>query len=169
MSDEQITVTVPGAEWWHFAGFITWGLTQRTTPWTSTPAPGKAGGVYLDVRTPDGELIGRVTVTSKGDRTTICVDNPHPRAITEWKHLLDTVKSIAGNARDARHLSLGRTYDEAIENFYRAKARGTKITLKQVAVATGLHYGYLREKKAEYDQRGGYGSKKHSDKPTDNQ
>lgn len=56
------------------------------------------------------------------------------------------------------------TYDDAIERYYRARAAGAKITLKQIAEMYQFSPSYLRKRKMEYDARGGWGSRKK--KPT---
>lgn len=48
----------------------------------------------------------------------------------------------------------------AIEHYYRSKAAGGKITLRQVAAQTGYSYGYLRQCKMAYDAAGKWGCKK---------
>ncbi len=54
--------------------------------------------------------------------------------------------------------------EKAIEFYYRARAAQgkrplRKITLRQIAEKMGLNYGYLRQRKMEYDATGGWGSK----------
>jgi hypothetical protein len=50
--------------------------------------------------------------------------------------------------------------DKALEHYYRARARGSKVTLRQVATDFDLNESYLRAAKVEYDRAGKWGSKK---------
>jgi hypothetical protein len=50
--------------------------------------------------------------------------------------------------------------EAVIEHYYRARARGSKITLKDAAEITGFSHSYLREVKSRYDRAGKWGSKK---------
>lgn len=52
------------------------------------------------------------------------------------------------------------TADEAIEHYYRSRARGSDTTLKAVALKTGHSYSYLRKAKVTYDKAGKWGSTK---------
>lgn len=151
MSDPSrpLHITVYG-EWWYYAGVVRWSLDQRKISIIDSGT--QPDGYFLTTRA------GRITFSSEHEHTTIRVDQISQDWAPDWAALLNTIKLIADEAREARHISIGRTYDEAIQAFYRAKARGTKITMRQIADATGLNYGTLRKMKMAYDARGGWGS-----------
>jgi hypothetical protein len=50
--------------------------------------------------------------------------------------------------------------EKVIESYYRRRAAGSKVTLKQMAEAYGYHRTYLSQVKKEYDLAGKWGSKK---------
>lgn len=144
-------------EWHYYAGFVEWSLKQKKIGYRAGP---EAHSYTITT------LIGRIRFTFERDKTIIQIDNIDPSAAQQWANLLNNMKQLAEHTREARHMAFGRTYEEAVEGFYRSKARGTKISLRQVATATGLNYGYLREKKAEYDRLGGWGAKPPTNEPT---
>lgn len=41
---------------------------------------------------------------------------------------------------------------EAIITYYRRRARGSRVTLKEICEQVGVHYGYTRQIKVVYDQ-----------------
>jgi hypothetical protein len=54
------------------------------------------------------------------------------------------------------------TAEYLIERYYRIKAQGGKVTLKQLAEKYGFNHSYLRTVKTEYDKAGGWGAKRNT-------
>lgn len=50
--------------------------------------------------------------------------------------------------------------DYVIGLYYRRKARGVKVTLRQIAEEHGYNYSYLSQVKVAYDKAGKWGSKR---------
>lgn len=49
--------------------------------------------------------------------------------------------------------------EKVIEHYYRARAAGHKVTLRQLAQQSGFNADYLSQVKAAYDRAGKWGSK----------
>lgn len=76
-------------------------------------------------------------------------------------HLLPEDEKTSDRAEADKMLAIvaHSPYDSAIEHYYRSRAAGARITLKQAAEQAGLSYTALRQHKVQYDAAGKWGSK----------
>jgi hypothetical protein len=76
-----------------------------------------------------------------------------------WRPIFEEeVNPLELRAHDIRRTA-EPSAEEVIERYYRSRAQGSRITLRQLAEETGFSYSYLRTVKAAYDAAGGWGSK----------
>jgi hypothetical protein len=108
------------------------------------------------------EPIGvRLAVRGRGEMTLIGDDERCEVAYSgDWQDLHQRLDRIVRSAEVYRRQMWKLNVDDAIERWYRSRARGSKLTLKDVAEMTGFSYSYVTKAKMEYDRRGGWGSKR---------
>lgn len=166
MSEDLNTVEadVPG-DWLMLAGALG-GLLDHDPllSWNGGPdtawkgAPG-ADGFKMTVF--DATRVAHVVadVWLSGDPTVLYIRAKDYRGAVEyWKNMIKLLGSIALETQSIRRMVEPHA-DEVIERFYRTRAAGKRITLKQLAEQTGYSYSWLRQAKVVYDRRGGFGSK----------
>lgn len=159
---ELVHITLRGEWWWLSAALAAiYDLAEPRPP----RAPGGFAGLlrmteiaYTVTHTGTGEVLGSATFSRSGATTTLRIQGP-PQFAAYWadlEHRLETMTTIAWQHRTAMFPSA----EEAIEHYYRSRARGSKMTLKELAEISGYGYGYLRDVKARYDRDPGkWGSK----------
>jgi hypothetical protein len=107
----------------------------------------------------EGDIVrGRISLSGDENKSALTIDHM-PGSDAFWNILLDLLKSAANYAAIHRRRSWATTAESAIEHYYRAKARNSRITLKEIAELTGFNYTYLSQVKSAYDKAGKYGAK----------
>lgn len=156
--DIPIEDTIPEA-WWIVAGAIdgAWKLLAPETDRLKPIAQAPNGITWAIVRGDEGE-IGTVTLSGDEQRTTFTVEMPGAWQ-SYWAEVLGLLTRMTTASAIYRRQTWGASAEGAIEHYYRARARGSKITLKDVAEMTGFSHNYLREVKSRYDRAGKWGSK----------
>jgi hypothetical protein len=150
-------------DWWWIAAHITVLLntTQRAREeqnlarlrWEQDTQPGQ---MTFKGSTDQGEQVLSLAVSGSEGKTTIQFSDAEP-VIGFWQPIIIQVRTVAEQAHKVRRL-VAPTTDEVIERYYRARAAGGKVTLKQLAQQYGFNYSYLRAVKSEYDKAGKWGS-----------
>lgn len=170
MSDKELTIEIrrhlPG-EWWYFAGQLRAALNRkRGDPdweWYNQPTSPTGCIIHIGPRLAR-RRIASVIFVGKGESTTLVV-HTIPSNLPHVQPLIDDLEATAREAREARRDSIGETPDELIEEYYRRRAAGSKVTLKQLAEQAGMSYSWLRQRKMEYDRAGKWGSKQPNKTP----
>ena len=144
------------------------GLVSEITPgaqnlhielWEFSGSADLGGGVILT-----GHGVGRykaadITITGQDTTTRIVIQQEGSTFSTELEAIMHEIKHTAMWARDLHRDSQKMTGERLIERYYRSKAHGTKITLRELAEQHGFNPAYLREAKRKYDQAGKWGTK----------
>ena len=171
-------ITVAGAEWWYHAAILAAFLIRPesegfkegytidsnehgatlTIETHSEPIEEMDEDLGMPVKTTYLDVIGDFTLTTTDRGMTIITGQCEPEARERWIRALNQVQDIAAEARDI-HRAIAPTPDQVIERYYRARAAGAKVTLKQAATQSGISYSWLRQRKMEYDRAGKWGSK----------
>lgn len=86
-------------------------------------------------------------------------DSP-PEYESFWDLVCLRLQDAQQKARALRRTHEGVPPNEAIELYYRAKAAGSRATLRSIADLYNLNYDYLRKVKRQYDAAGKWGSKR---------
>jgi hypothetical protein len=107
----------------------------------------------------DSTPAGSLTITGRDGKTTIFASAPTLEDMEYWRELGELLQHMATQARDLQRAA-EPTADQVIQRYYRIKAQGSKITLRQLAEETGFNHSYLRDVKSAYDKAGKWGSKK---------
>ena len=108
-----------------------------------------------------------ITTKEKGDTTVISIICEHPEDIELYENIIQEIGHVAMRAREFKRDNQKITGEMAIERYYRRKARGSKVTLREIAETYGFNESYLSQAKKKYDQEGKWGSKsKKSDDKT---
>lgn len=161
MSDESIQIRrrLP-CEWWPLAGQLRAALDRRRGDpdlrWTSQPA---SSGCIIHIGPhPLASPIAQFMFVGKDDSTTLVVTTI-AHNVPKIQSFIDDLAAMAREARDARRGSVGETPDELIEEYYRRRAAGSKVTLKQLAAQAGISYSYITKAKMKYDRAGKWGSR----------
>jgi hypothetical protein len=140
-------------DWWYFAGALKALLTsQGFTPNDGPQRDGRvlyAGGDWTH---------DQVTITGKDSKTTMVVEIYAPERAESWRKIVLLLEEMAIHARFMRQQVIGTTPQELIETYYRSRAAGGKVTLKQLAQQAGISYSYLTKAKMAYDHSGKFGS-----------
>jgi hypothetical protein len=110
-----------------------------------------------------GNIIADVDFRASGGITHVQVKT-HPGAVEDWQKELSFLAEAVSNAYSFDELARPSAGD-VIEIYYRRKAAGGKVTLKQLAEETGYSLAYLKTAKRRYDAAGRWGSKKKSKLP----
>jgi hypothetical protein len=159
MSDKaDIRLTLPG-DWWHLAAAFG---AISTIP---APHPDRLDGVMTDAgytftayHDAAGHNLGAITFAGRQGTTTIQVRVSWPRYDPYWREIIERLRGFSRDTRALRRAAAGATPDVLIERYYRSRAAGGKVTLKQLAETAGISPNYLYQKKMEYDRAGGRGS-----------
>jgi hypothetical protein len=77
-----------------------------------------------------------------------------------WQHAIQKLKDMAAVTRQFRQEALGPTAEEVIEMYYRRRAKGMKVTLRQLAKEFDFNPNYLSNVRTAYKKAGKWGSKK---------
>lgn len=152
MSDEFIdeTRSLAIVPWWWVAALVERGL---------------KGSKFTRRMEPNG-----VTFICSGNEIQVIADAERTEVnctgeVSFYLPILESVNTILRIAETYRRQNWAIEADTAIEHYYRARARGSKLTLKDIAEMTGYNYTYLSQVKSAYDKAGKWGSKpKHSPK-----
>ena len=118
---------------------------------------------------PDGVMliglgVGRylradIIVREKGDAVTITITCERDEDVEKFEGIIQEVGHSAMRARMYKQDSYRITAEWIIERYYRRRARGNKITLRELAKQYGFSESYLSQAKKKYDQAGKWGSK----------
>lgn len=158
MEPESFTLTrnIHDPAWWHYAaliGFFAARPHYYTLPFSERGTTMRFG----DDDTVDAEIVFTVT----GNRTAITLRaTGTPEQRDAWRAILDNITIIANDARSIQIAIAGPKGMDVIEEYYRARAAGRKVTLRQLAAQYGFNAKYLSDVKRAYDAAGGYGAKK---------
>lgn len=140
-------------------GWLDWGrLRNPARPsWVGGPEP---PGYKMTIF--DGVGIARVIadVWLSGDATTtrIRIISTHQHAAL-WTDALAFL-NIFASGHDMITRTMEPTPDQVIEYYYRSRAAGRRVTLRQIAKERGISYSTLTKHKMAYDAGGGWGSRK---------
>jgi hypothetical protein len=158
------TITLSGESWWLSAAF--WIMSTLPTGLGDSPGvdPGLfPTGVVADFgdgfwkATPNRQSVGEdaamgsIRFTNAGAMTKIEVRASEQFA-PFWKTMLNRLERFATTADRVRRYAGYETIDAAIEYYYRSRARGQHVTLKDIAEASNISYDYLRKRKSIYDR-----------------
>jgi len=174
MSENEIyrfRFTIPGPEWWFHAAAI--GILANMTndeSYNITPAEqgatmtivgivGEEQDDDLPVAVSVIDTIGSFTLTPSERGNTVITGYGVASMRKRWTAVLEQVKDLATDARGIRQTVIGSRPEAAIEYYYRSRAQGSRITLREVAKATNFSEAYLRKIKVSYDKAGKWGSK----------
>ena len=106
-------------------------------------------------------ILGQISVTGDEQKTTVAMEDLQPGASDYWGRILGFLIRASNAVAVHQRRTWPTTADGAIEHYYRSKARGSRISLKDVAEMTGFSEAYLRKRKVSYDRDGKWGSKGH--------
>jgi hypothetical protein len=152
---EPIKRRVPG-DWWNIAATFQALVVFIPNPHPNRPIAGYQHDLGWVVTVYGGEIplgtLGRVAFSGRDAWTDITAMPATPKSVEYWTEALDRLQNYAHTARDIRQEAVGATIEEAIEDYYAAKARGWDVTIRQFAESRGLNYGYFRKRKAIYDK-----------------
>ena len=118
------------------------------------------GGVILT-----GLGVGRykaadITITGQDTTTRIVIQQEEgAKHSAELEAIVQDIAHIAAWAREVHRDSQKVTGERLIERYYRIKAQGSKITLRELAEQHNFSEDYLRQAKRKYDQAGKWGAK----------
>jgi hypothetical protein len=171
MSDrEKVTIdTTIVVEWWYVVAALDMLIEDRHKDeipirWDRNDLP---NGCRRE-RFIDGAPAGSITLTRHPDKpllTTLAIrvggDAPY------WRALVKRLQGFGNEARERRR-EVMPTADDVIQRYYRIRAQGGKVTLRQLAEETGFNYSYLRDVKVTYDKAGRWGAKKRKPDAPDN-
>ena len=172
---DRSTIEGPiAADWWLLASALQALLfhdeyrdrDEHRAPTTPTYVSGPDQDGYhftLRRRTPDnvmiiGPLLGDIYLI-RGDGVTTVRMLVAPEIQVYCYGLFQALELLANGAHDFKR-RFEPSVEQAIERYYRSRAAGSRITLRQIALDTGFSYGYLRTAKIAYDKAGKFGSKK---------
>lgn len=152
----DIPVTVQGDWWWYAAFFNTQFYRPRADVQLGRRSQSSGSIAYgwsFPVVTEHGDPVGSITFSGTEGSTTIRAVSAAPEHVSYWNEVIGLLKAFASSAHDVRHASVGPTVDEVIKAYYREKAAGHRVSLKQLAEYAGVSYAYVRKKKIAYDQQ----------------
>lgn len=164
MSNEivkEINGTLPGDWWTLAAAFTQLAAYLPYEEYKPRPVSGPDhGGFHATVYGGPiaGGLLGRIQFSGSDGQTLIVITPATPASVPYWEYTIERLQMFNDLARQLRRDTEPTAY-ELVERFYRARAAGAKVTLKQLAQQYRMNYSYLRAVKAEYDKSGGWGSK----------
>lgn len=157
-------VTLPG-EWYWLAHVFQWIVMADPDAdtlgrkWLSGPHAA-FGARWEAFQNETTDTVGTITfnVGTTQRETVVQVAIGAPEYEKWW---YDRFNQLYTTAREVSELRAthSTTPDEAIEHYYRSRAAGSRITLRQIAEDTNLSYEALRKHKQRYDARGGWGAK----------
>lgn len=149
---EDIAIEIADPQWWYYAAFLQDVIRRagiQITAALTTAQPTK--------QTHIATMRGIVIVAAAENATQITIQ-PFGDTRPEWEEISRSTRRFFETAQSIRR-SVEPTADELIERYYRSRAAGGKVTLKQLAGQHGFNYKYLSSVKSAYDERGGWGSK----------
>ncbi len=158
------TITLTGEAWWISAAF--WVMSTLPSGTGESPPVDPAiwpTGVVVNLDdafwkgTPNRQSMGEdVEMGSirfiNADITTKVEIRAPEQFVPYWKAILSRLERFVSYADRVRHYAGNNTIDAVIENYYRRKARGERVTLKNLADAANISYDYLRKRKSIYDR-----------------
>lgn len=141
---------------------------HATPPAPSYNSGPDAQGYHFTLFDPDrlGRVVGELRFIRQAEATFVQVEVAED-FYAYCAGLVEFLDLLAGSAYNFRR-AYEPTADEAIERYYRSRAAGSRVTLRQIAKDTGFSYGYLRTAKIAYDKVGKWGSKKRLSSDDDN-
>jgi hypothetical protein len=101
----------------------------------------------------------KITLRKQNEITLAIAECSDVEAVKHCEHIFSWLESVVESALDLKRATVKQTADQVIEHYYRAKSRGAKITLKQLAERYDFNESYLRQAKIAYDRAGKWGSK----------
>jgi hypothetical protein len=170
MSEEWVELhneVLPGEWWWLSVVFMA--MWQHRNPCPKYPhnftthADGWEGTPAMEQ---DGQQLGTIRFTEAKSTTKVRIVAPSAFQ-SYWDEIMGELFQHAHAAQGRRRIAWGSTPEGLVEYYYRSRARGSRVTLKQIADQTGFNYDYLRKVKARHDRAGKYGSRKAQNRPGD--
>lgn len=142
---------------------IVFGAGQPAFPgiWLSGPR-GATGARWTAYQDDPPRDLGSITLTvaQNGRATLVEIQAATIADLDGYWH--DALNQLEAHAKEAQELrrSQQTTTDDAVEFYYRSRAAGRRITIRQVAEQFNLSYDALLKHKQRYDAAGKWGSKK---------
>ncbi len=155
--DTRHRVTLTG-DWWYFAGALKMLLSQRGIALASDGQEGEGWILTLS-----GWPQDTVLINGAESKTVIVITQRNPESNHLWEEVKKQLEDMAAHAREMRRECGIMTGYEVVEIYFRSRAAGSKVTLKQLAQQYGFNYKYLSNVKSTYEKQGGWGSKVHAD------
>jgi hypothetical protein len=165
MRDPKVIEGTIAADWWILAGALQALLNRDYYRYDDAPSSDsglKEDGYDFAIyeRGQPDHVLARVVFSIGPSPTPVRIEAQRlPGVYAYCEGLYQFLDLLAGGA-DIIRRRFQPTADNAIETYYRSRAAGSKITLRQLAVRTGYSYDYLRKAKRRYDAAGRWGSKK---------
>lgn len=143
-------------DWWYFAGAVQAILARDQVRHRVKSAGDGQKGVVITVGEPfTSEAAIRIVRANDTTVLTIAYDPVHAVQMQGVATFLCEASSQIEKVR--------RTWvpsgEDVISRFYRARAQGSRITLRQLAEDTGFSYEALKKHKQRYDAAGKWGSR----------
>ncbi len=157
----DVHFTIWGDRWWYAGALV--GLYHASGKRLMAIPAGENFSISKRTDQPyePSQPLGDITLVGSEGYTDVYITLAAPEAEHIWREeIIPFLRNMAAIARQGRRETIGTTPDELIEYYYRSRAAGGKVTLKQLAEDAGMGYGVLRKRKMEYDARGGWGSKR---------
>jgi hypothetical protein len=101
----------------------------------------------------------KLTLRKQDESTLAIAQCADKEAAEHCKNIFLWLEGVVESALDLKRATVKQTADQVIEHYYRARSRGVKITLKQLADRYDFNESYLRQAKVAYDRAGKWGSK----------
>ncbi len=133
--------------------------------WFATGREIDENGIVVLIGIGVGRYKQAITITDLGHANHILVDCDREDDMPIIQEIINTVVHSSMRAREFKRDNQKITAEMAIERYYRRKARGSKVTLRQVAETYGFNESYLSQAKRKYDQAGKWGSKSKKSDP----
>ena len=163
MSEEQpdaLQMTVPG-DWWYLAAAARQ-MARVPTKENSMPSVETLQAGHYTLIIHNAELarpIGSLMFVPGKHSTTLHVRPATVADAPYWNIFSERLHALAYEARRLRDRTTKPTAEELIERYYRTRAAGRTITLRELAEEHGFSVSYLSQVKVAYDKAGKWGSK----------
>jgi hypothetical protein len=157
----DLWATLRGGEWWWYAGAF---YAHHQLP-TLKAFYGNSGGTQTVALISElggaAQSLGEITFVGSDNETHVYVTFAESEEAPRfWQNAIRALREMSAHARLFRQEAGKMAADDVIETYYRRRARGTRVTLKQLAEEYGFNVNYLRTVKTAYDKAGRWGSKK---------
>jgi hypothetical protein len=161
VSDEVIRDETIRGEWWWIAVLFDYVIHQTSIKTDVLRSPGiqPPGGYRATLRNNEIGDLGTITITGTESDTHIYITAP-VEAVGYWQEIIAALQRATTHARRYKRSMIGPVIDQTLDTYYRLRAAGSKVTLKQLATQADVSYPYLRKRKIAYDRNRGNKSDK---------